>query len=211
MIPNCCKPLFPSCDWSKPPPSGKVSGVATTWGSIPKCWANNAHNRSNFFLQIDSGGGKEAGLRSQEIGGRGRSRTQERAKTQDSGETLSERGRNNTVKQPSKEPFVIMDQNEEMHIKKQVPWRKLTKCRKMTMNTELLPHGCQAIQNQISENPNPWWWVCDKILLLGSSLPWELGVRPLCQSWPALSSPWNLLKPSLSHTSAQFAPCLWFI
>ena len=46
---------------------------------------------------------------------------------------------NNTVKQPSKEPFVTMDQNGEMHIKKQVPWRKLTKCRKMTMNMELLP------------------------------------------------------------------------
>ena len=109
--------------------------------SIPTCWANNAHNRSNFF-QIDSGGGKEAGLRSQEIRGRGRSRTQERAKTQDSGETLSPKGgapTHNTVKQTGKEPFVTMDQSGEMHIKKQVLWKKLTKCRKMTMNTELLP------------------------------------------------------------------------
>ena len=107
-----------------------------------------------FFRLIQEGEKKQ----DSEVRRLGKGQEQNSGESKDSGfgrDPLSERGRNNTVKQPSKEPFVIMDQNEEMHIKKQVPWRKLTKCRKMTMNTELLPHGCQALQNQISENPNP--------------------------------------------------------
>ena len=71
------------------------------------------HTTEVICFQIGSGGGKEAGLRSQEIGGRGRSRTQERAKTQDSGETLSERGRNNQQHSETTKQRTICDNGSE--------------------------------------------------------------------------------------------------